>query len=261
MGWYWEIARKDGKEQRCLYVVDTAKNTSVIELLPRQITIGEFIDLIVSIGKKTTSYEFKEMVGRIEQSKGRVKDKLLLWNSQFETSWDIARGLCYIQTGLCPSRLGNSYGQYASDNVRTKFAVVYLDSDAKTFWTLSTDDAHTMLYDHLFDTEDDEHIDEMKILMLTIARFADTFFVSMFEYIMDERLQEVEKIFKEQGQEASNIELEKFMSKITLEEVFAGLDSKRLKENPASYRTLLRCWELSLKRLQEGKKTRLEVSL
>lgn len=259
MGWYWEIARNDG--QRCLHVVDTAKNTSVIELLPRQITMGEFIDLVISIGEKTTSYDYKNMVRRIERSKDNIKDKLLLWNAQFETSWDIARGFCYIQTGLCPSRLGNSYGQYANDNVRTKFAIVYLDSDAKTFWTLSTDDAHTMLYDHLFDTEDDGHIDELRILMSTSARFADRVFVSMFEYFMDERLKEVETIFKEQGQEASNAELEKFMSKMTLEEVFAGLDSKRLKENPTSYRTLLRCWELSLKRLQEGKKTRVEVTL
>lgn len=259
MGWYWEIARNDG--QRCLHVVDTAKNTSVIELLPRQITIGEFIDLIVSISKKTTSYEFKEMIGRIERSKGRVKDKLLLWNTQFETSWDIARGLCYIQTGLCPSRLGNSYGQYADQSMSTKFAVVYLDSDAKTFWTSSTDDAHTMLYDHVFDTESDDHMGDLKILMSTIVRFEDKAFVSMFEYIMDERLKEIETIFKEQGQEASNAELEKFMSKMTVEEVFAGLGSKRLKENPASYRTLLRCWELSLKRLQEGKKTRVEVTL
>lgn len=97
--------------------------------------------------------------------------------------------------------------------------------------------------------------------MSTIARFADTTLVLTFEYIMEERLKKVEKIFKEQGQEVSNAELEKFMSKMTVEEVFAGLDSKRLKENPTSYRTLLRCWELSLKRLQEGKKTRLEVAL
>lgn len=259
MGWYWEIARQD--EQRCLHVVDTAKNLSVIELLPRQITMNEFIDLVISIDEKTTSYDYKNMVRRIERSRDRIKDKLLLWNTRFETSWDIARGLCYIQTGLCPSRLGNSYGQYASDNVRTKLAVVYLDSDAKTFWTLSTDDAHTMLYDHLFDTEDDDHISEMKMLMSRIACFADKAFVPMFEYIMDKRLKEVEAIFKEQGQEASNAELKKFMSKMTVEEVFAGLDSKRMNENPASYRTLLRCWELSLKRLQEGKKTRVEVTL
>lgn len=259
MGWYWEIARNDG--QRCLHVVDTAKNTSVIELLPRQITMGEFIDLVISIGEKTTSYDYKNMVRRIERSRNRIENKLLLWNTQFETSWDIARGLCYIQTGLCPSRLGNSYGQYASDNVRTKFAVVYLDSDAKTFWTLSTDDAHTMLYDHVFDTESDDHIDKLRTLMSTIAQFANIAFVSTFEYIMEERLKKVEKIFKEQGQEASNAELEKFMSKMSLEEVFAGLDSKRLKENPTSYRTLLRCWELSLKRLQKGKKTRVEVTL
>lgn len=259
MGWYWEIARNDG--QRCLHVVDTAKNTSVMELLPKQITMGEFIDLVISIGEKTTSYDYKNMVRRMERSKDRIRDKLLLWNTQFETSWDIARGLCYIQTGLCPSRLGNSYGQYADDNVRTKFAVVYLDSDAKTFWTLSTDDAHVMLYDHLFDTEDDGHISDLEVSMSTIARFADTFLVPTFEYFMDERLKEVEKIFKEQGQEASNAELEKFMSKMTVEKVFAGLDSKRLKENPTSYRTLLRCWELSLKRLQEGKKTRVEVTL
>lgn len=259
MGWYWEIARNDG--QRCLHVVDTAKNLSVMELLPEQITIGEFIDLVISIGEKTTSYDYKNMARRIERSRDRVKDKLLLWNTQFETSWDIARGLYYIQLGLCPSRLGSSYGQYASDNVCTKLAVVYLDSDAKTFWTLSTDDAHTMLYDRLFDTEDDGHIGDLETSMSTIARFADTSFVPMFEYIMDKRLKEVEKIFKEQGQEASNAELEKFMSKMTLEEVFAGLDSKRLKENPTSYRTLLRCWELSLKRLQEGKKTRVEVTL
>lgn len=259
MGWYWEIARNDG--QRCLHVVDTAKNLSVIELLPKQITMSEFIDLVISIGEKTTNYDYKNMVRRIERSRDRIKDKLLLWNTQFETSWDIARGLCYIQTGLCPSRLGNSYGQYANDDVRTRLAVVYLDSDAKTFWTLSTDDAHVMLYDHLFDTEDDGHIGEMRTLMSTIARFADNAFVPMFEYIMDERLQEVEKIFKEQGQEASNAELEKFMSKMTVEEVFAGLDSKRMNENSTSYRTLLRCWELSLKRLQEGKKTRVEVTL
>lgn len=259
MGWYSEITRNDG--QRCLHVADMAKNTSVIELLPRQITVGEFIDLIISIGEKTTSYEFKEMVGRIERSKGRVKDKLLLWNTQFETSWDIARGLYYIQMGLCPSNLESSYGQYAGEGMSTKFAVVYLDSDAKTFWTLSTDDAHTMLYDYVFDTEDDGHIIEMKVLMSTAMRFADKALVPMFEYIIDERLKEVEKIFKEQGQEASNAELEKFMSKMTVEEVFAGLDSKRSKKDPMSYRTLLRCWELSLKRLQEGKKTRLEVSL
>lgn len=259
MVWHWEIARNDG--QRCLYVADMAENTSVMELLPKQITVGEFIDLVISIGEKTTSYDYKNMVRRIERSRHNIKNKLLLWNTQFETSWDIARGLCYIQTGLCPSRLGNSYGQYASDNVRTKFAVVYLDSDAKTFWTLSTDDAHVMLYDHLFDTEDDDCIGDMRALMSTIARFADKAFVPTFEYFMDERLKEVEKIFKEQGQEASNAELEKFMSKMTVEEVFAGLDSKRLKENPTSYRTLLRCWELSLKRLQEGKKTRVEVTL
>lgn len=259
MGWYWEIARNDG--QRCLHVADTAKNLSVMELLPRQITMGEFINLVVSIGEKTTSYDYKNMVRRIERSKDGIKDKLLLWNTQFETSWDIARGLYYIQTGLCPSRLGRSYGQYASDNVRTKLAVVYLDSDAKTFWTLSTDDAHTMLYDHLFDTEDDDHISNLETSMSTITRFADTSLSSMFEYIMDKRMEEVEKIFKEQGQEASNARLEKFMSKMTLEEVFAGLDSKRLKENPTSYRTLLRCWELSLKRSQEGKKTRVEVTL
>lgn len=259
MGWYWEIARNDG--QRCLHVIDTAKNTSVIELLPRQITMGEFIDLVISIGEKTTSYDYKNMVRRIERSKDNIKDKLLLWNTQFETSWDIARGLCYIQTGLCPSRLGNSYGQYANDDVRTMFAVVYLDSDAKTFWTLSTDDAHAMLYDYLFDVENDGHISEMKMLMSIIVRFAGTSFVPMFEYIMDKRIEKVEKIFEEQGQEVSNAELEKFMSKMSLEEVFAGLDSKRSKENPASHRTLLRCWELSLKRLQEGKKTRVEVTL
>lgn len=259
MGWYWEIARNDG--QRCLHVVDTAKNLSVMELLPKQITMSEVIDLVISIGEKTTNYDYKNMARRIERSRDRIKDKLLLWNTQFEKSWDIARGLCYIQTGLCPSRLGNSYGQYASDDVRTKLAVVYLDSDAKTFWTLSTGDAHVMLYDYVFDTEDDGHIGEMRTLMSTIARFADKAVVPMFEYIMDNRLKEVETIFKEQGQEASNAELEKFMSKMTVEKVFAGLDSKRLKENPTSYRTLLRCWELSLKRLQEGKKTRLEVTL
>ena len=224
MVWHWEIARNDG--QRCLYVADMAKNTSVIELLPRQINMGEFIDLVVSIGDKTTSYDYKNMVRRIERSRSRIENKLLLWNTQFETSWDIARGLCYIQTGICPSRLVNSYGQYANDDVRTKFAVVYLDSDAKTFWTLSTDDAHVMLYDHVFDTEDDDHIDELRTLMSTIVRFADTAFVPTFEYIMEKRLKEVEKIFKEQGQEASNAELEKFMSKMTLEEVFVGLDSK-----------------------------------
>lgn len=259
MGWYWEILRNDG--QCYLYVVDTTKKTSVVELLSRRITMGEFIDIVISIGEKTTSYEYKNMVYRMERSKDRIRDKLLLWNTQFETSWDIARGLCYIQTGLCPSRLGNSYGQHADDNMRTKFAVVYLDSDAKTFQTLSTDDAYVMLYDHLFDTEDDGHISDLKTSMSTIARFADKAFVSMFEYIMDERLKEIETIFKEQGQEASNAELEKFMSKMTVEEVFAGLDSKRLKENSTSYRTLLRCWELSLKWLQEGKKTRLEVTL
>lgn len=259
MGWHWEIVRNDG--QRCLHVIDTAKNISVMELLPKQITMGEFIDLVISIGEKTTNYDYKNMVYRMERSKDRIRDKLLLWNTQFETSWDIARGLCYIQTGLCPSRLGNSYGQYADENMSTKFAVVYLDSDAKTFWILSTKDAHVMLYDHLFDTEDDEHINEMKTFMLTIVRFVDAALVWMFKYFMDERMEKIEKIFKEQGQKASNAELEKFMSKMTLEEVFAGLDSKRLKENPASYRTLLRCWELSLKRLQEGKKTRMEVTL
>lgn len=259
MGWYWEIAKNDG--QRCLHIVDTAKNTSVIELLPKQITTGEFMDLVVGIGEKTTSYDYKNMVRRIERSRNRIENKLLLWNTQFETSWDIARGLYYIQRSLCPSRLVNSYGQYANDDVGTRFAVVYLDSDAKTFWTLSTDDAYAMLYDHSFDTEDDGHIDELRTLMSTIARFADTAFVPTFEYIMEKRLKKVEKIFKEQGQEASNAELEKIMSKMTVEEVFAGLDSKRLKENPTSYRTLLRCWELSLKRLQEGKKTRLEVTL
>ena len=139
MVWHWKIVRNDG--QRCLHVADMAENTSVIELLPRQINMGEFIDLVVSIGDKTTSYDYKNMVRRIERSRSRVENKLLLWNTQFETSWDIARGLCYIQTGICPSRLVNSYGQYANDDVRTKFAVVYLDSDARTFWALSTDDA------------------------------------------------------------------------------------------------------------------------
>lgn len=261
MGWYWEIARKDGKEQHCLYVVDTAKNTSVIELLPRQITIGEFIDLIVSIGKKTTSYDYKNMVRRTERSRHNIEGKLLLWNAQFETAWDIARGFYYIQMGLCPNRLVTSYGRYADENIHTEFAAIYLDSDARTFWALSTDDAYTMLYNHSFDTEDDGHIDELRTLMSTIARFADKAFVPTFEYFMHERMEKVEKIFKEQGQEASNAELEKFMSKMTVEEVFAGLDSKRMNENPASYRTLLRCWELSLKRLQEGKKTRVEVTL
>lgn len=259
MGWYWEIARNDG--QRCLHVVDTAKNTSVMELLPKQITTSKFIDLVIDIGEKTTSYDYKNMVRRTERSRHNIKGKLLLWNAQFETAWDIARGFYYIQMGLCPNRLVTSYGRYADENIHTEFAVVYLDSDARTFWALSTDDAYTMLYDHSFDTEDDGHIDELRTLMSTIARFADTTFVSTFEYIMEKRLKEVEKIFKEQGQEASNIELKKFMSKLTLEEVFVGLDSKRLKENPTSYRTLLRCWELSLKRLQEGKKTRVEVTL
>lgn len=259
MGWYWQIVRND--EQRCLHVVDTAKNTSVIELLPKRITMGEFIDLVINIGEKTTSYDYKNMVRRIERSRDNIKDKLLLWNTQFETSWDIARGLYYIQRGLCPDKLVRSYGQYASDNVRTKFAVVYLESDARIFWALNTDDAYTMLYDHSFDTEDDGHIDELRTLMSTIARFADTAFVPTFEYIMEKRLKEVETIFKEQGQEASNIELEKFMSKMTVEEVFAGLDSERQEKKSSSYRTLLRCWDLSLKRLQEGKKTRLEVSL
>ena len=223
--------------------------------------MGEFIDFVICFGEKTTSYDYKNMVRRIERSRNRIENKLLLWNTQFETSWDIARGFYYIQRGLCPSRLGNSYGQYASDNVRTKFAAVYLDSDVRTFWTLSTDDAHTILYDHLFDTEDDYYIGDIRALMSIIVRFVDKAFVPMFEYIMDERLKEVNTIFKEQGQEASNAELEKFMSKMTLEEVFAGLDSKQMKENSASYRTLLRCWELSLRRLQEGKKTRMEVML
>ena len=259
MGWYWEIARNDG--QCCLHVVDTAKNTSVIELLPRQITTSKFIDLVINIGEKTTSYDYKNMVRRIERSRDRITDKLLLWNRQFETSWDIARGLYYIQRSLCPSKLESSYGQYADENIHTEFAVVYLDSDAKTFWTLSTDDAHTMLYDYVFDTENDEHINDMKTLMSTIARFADAAFVLMFKYFMDECMEKVEKIFKEQGREASNVKLETFMTRMTVEEVFAGLDSERQEKKPSSYRTLLRCWKLSLKRLQEGKKTRLEVSL
>lgn len=261
MGWYWEIARNNG--QRCLHVVDTAKNKSVMELLPKQITLGEFVDRIVSIStdEKITNYDFKDMVRKIEWLKDNIKDKLLLWNGKFETSWDIARGLCYIQTGLCPSKLVNSYGQYASDNVRTKFAVVYLDSDTKTFWTLSTDDADAMLYNHVFDTEDDEDVSELKTMLLTLRHSITELLPSMFAYIMGERLKEVEKIFKEQEQEAGNAELEKFMSKMTVEEVFAGLDSKRMTERPTSYRTLLRCWDLSLKRLQEGKKTRLRVSL
>lgn len=261
MGWYWEIARNDG--QCCLHVVDTAKNTSVIEVLSRQITLGELVDLIVSIStdKKIANCDFRDMVRKIEQSRDNIKDKLLLWNGKFETSWDIARGLCYIQMGLCPSRLVTSYGQYAGKNVRTEFAVVYLDSDTKTFWTLSIDNADAMLYNHVFDTEDDEGVSELKTMLLTLRHSTTAMLSSMFAYIMGERLKEVEKIFKEQGQEASNAELEKFMSKMTLEEVFAGLDSKQMKEKPTLYRILFRCWELSLKRLREGKKTRLEVSL
>lgn len=258
MGWYWEIARNDG--QRCLHVADTAKNLSIIEPLPKQITIGEFTDLVINIGNKTTSYEFKDMVRKIKQSRDNIKDKLLLWNKQFETSWDIARGLYYIQVGLCPSRLVTSYGRYAGEGVRTRFAVVYLDQDVRTFWTLSTDDAHTMLYNYPIRVEDN-HGSELKMLMIAFRHSTATSLPSMFEYTMTKRMEEVEKIFKEQGQEASNAELEKFMSKMTLEEVFAGLDSKRMKENPTLYRTLFRCWELSLKRLQEGKKTRVEVTL
>lgn len=261
MGWYWQIARRD--EQRCLHVVDTAKNVSVMELLPKQITLGEFVDRIVSIStyEKITDYDFKDMVRKIERSRESIKDKLLLWNSDFETAWNIARGFYYIQVGRCPSRLATSYGRYAGEDIRTKFASVYLDSDAKTFWTLSTDNADAMLYDYVFDTEDDEHVSELKTLLMMFRHSTNSMLSSMFKYIMDERLKEVETIFKEQGREASNVKLETFMTKMTVEEVFVGLDSKRLKENSTSYRTLLRCWELSLKRLQEGKKTRVEVTL
>ncbi len=137
MGWYWQIVKND--EQHCLHVVDTAKNISVMELLPKQITLGEFVDRIVGIStdEKITDYDFKEMVYKIERSRDNIKDKLLLWNGKFETAWDIARGLYYIQVGCCPSSLATSYGRYAGENIRTKFAIVYLDSDARTFWTLT----------------------------------------------------------------------------------------------------------------------------
>lgn len=261
MGWYWQIVRND--EQHCLYVVDTAKNVSVMELLPKQITLGEFVDCIVGIStdEKITDYDFKDMVRKIEWSRDNIKDKLLLWNRDFETAWNITRGFYYIQRGRCPSRLATSYGRYAGENIRTEFASAYLDSDVRTFWTLGTEDVDAMLYNYAFDTENDEGVSELKTALLALKHSTTSMLSSMFAYIVGERLKEVETIFKEQGREASNVKLGTFMTRMTVEEVFAGLDSERQEKKPSSYRTLLRCWDLSLKRLQEGKKTRLEVSL
>lgn len=258
MVWHWEIARNDGRP--CLYVADMAKNMSVIEPLSSRITIGEFIDLVIRLGDKITNCDFREMIKKIERSRDSIKDKLLLWNTNFELSWDFARGFYYIQVGLCPSRLVTKYGRHASEIVHIKFAVVYLDRDFRMFWTLSADDAQSMLYNYSMKVGDSND-NELKMLLMTFEHSTATSLPSMFEYVMEKRMKEVKTIFKAQGQEASNAELEKFMSKMTLEEVFAGLDNERLKNSPASYRTLLRCWELSLKRLREGKKTRLEVSL
>lgn len=258
MGWYWRITKNDGRH--CLCVVDMAKDMSVMEPLSDQITIGEFVNIVIGLKDKITNCNFKNMVRKIKRLKGDIKDRLLLWDSQFEMSWDIARGLYYIQQGFCPSHLATMYGRYADEDVRTKFAVVYLDSDAKMFWTLSTEDAHEMLYNYSMSVEGNCD-NELKILMMKFTHFTDTSLLTMFEYIMGIRMSEIKKIYREQGKEAGDAKLETFMQRRTMGEVFAGLDGKRLENYPSSHRVLSRCLELSLKRLAEGKKMRLEVLL